>query len=145
MRAAERDAAIRASLHPLAPGERPLALRLATLLAAVLCVANVALVAGGATIGGHREVVPGLLFAAIMVGAAVGLWQRRYLAVLGFEALLACLLVWAALSLLVASNVAAAVLCVAVLAIAGPLFWFLIRVMARLQAGRQQSADADVR
>jgi hypothetical protein len=80
-----------------------------------------------------------------MAVAAAGLWQRRYGAVLGFEALLACLLLWAALSLLVASNVAAALLCVAVFAIAGPLFWFLIRVMARIQAGRRPRPEGDVR
>jgi hypothetical protein len=143
LRGAERDAALRATLEPLAPGERPLALRLAALLAALLCVGNVVLVAAGTEIGGHRQVVPGLLFAAIMAAAAAGLWQRRYWAVLGFEALLACLLLWTALSLMVASNVAAAVLCVVVFAVAGPLFWFLIRVMARIQAARHQGADPE--
>jgi hypothetical protein len=40
----------------------------------------------------------------------------------------------AALSLLVASNVAAVVLCVAILGPVGWLFWKLIRVMGRIQA-----------
>jgi hypothetical protein len=143
-RARERNDALRASLRPLGPGERPLALRLAALLAAVLCVANLVLVATGAEIGGHRQVVAGLLFAAIMGAAAAGLWQRRYWAALGFEALLGCLLLWSALSLLVASNLAAALLCLAVFAVAGPLFWFLIRVMARIQAGRRTAPPGDV-
>ena len=34
---------------------------------------------------------------------------------------------------MVASNVAAVVLCLAIIAVAGTLFWFLIRVMARIQ------------
>ena len=132
-RGQERDDAVRAGLRPLAPDERPLALRLAALLAALLALGNVALVVAGAEIGGRRPVLAGLLFAAIMAAAAIGLWRKRYWAVLGFEVLLGCLLVWTALSLLVASNLAAALLCVAVMLVAGPLFWLLIRVMARLQ------------
>ena len=38
------------------------------------------------------------------------------------------------MSLLVATNLTAVALCLGVVAVAGPLFWFLIRVMARLQA-----------
>jgi hypothetical protein len=143
-RARERDDAIRASLTPLAPGERPLPLRLAALLAALLCAGNLVLVASGAQIGGSRPIVPALVFAALMAAATAGLWQRRYWAVLGFEVLLGCLLMWSALSLLVASNLAAALLCVAVFVVAGPLFWFLIRVMARIQAGRRTAPPGDV-
>ena len=68
-----------------------------------------------------------------MLAAAVGMWRCRYWAVLGFEALLGIALIWSSLSLLVASNVAGVVLCLAIIAISGPLFWFLIRVMARIQ------------
>ena len=77
-----------------------------------------------------------------MLVAAWGMWQRRYWAVLGFEALLAITLCIAALSLLVASNVAAVVLCVAILGPAGWLFWKLIRVMGRLQAAAARSLDS---
>ena len=66
-----------------------------------------------------------LLFAAIMLVAAWGMWTQRYWAVLGFQSLLAITLVVAALSLLVASNVAAVVLCLAVLGLGGWLFWAL--------------------
>jgi len=81
--------------------------------------------------------------AGVLALLARGMFAGRYWAVLGFEALLGCLLLWTTLSLLVASNLAAAVLCLAVFAVAGPLFWFLIRVflirvMARIQAGRQR-------
>jgi hypothetical protein len=37
------------------------------------------------------------------------------------------------LSVLVASNAVAVLLCLAIIGIAGPLFWFLVRVMARIQ------------
>jgi hypothetical protein len=61
------------------------------------------------------------------------MWTVRYWAVLGFEALLGFQIAVAALSLLVASNWWAALLCVAVIGLAGWLFWKLIRAMARIQ------------
>ena len=134
-RAEERNAAVRATLVPLAPGERPRPLIVAVVVAALLGTANlVALVAGVDVQGEKPSAVGVLLFCAVMYLAAAGMWARQYWAVLGFEALLAITLCIAALSLLVASNVAAVVLCVAILGPAGWLFWKLIRVMGRLQA-----------
>jgi hypothetical protein len=77
--------------------------------------------------------VGALIFAALMAAAAIGMWQCRYWAVLGFEALLGIAIVFSALSLMVASNLTAVALCLAIIAIASPLFWFLIRAMARIQ------------
>ena len=133
-RGRERDAAARAALQPLAPGERPLAIRLSVALAALIAVANVVLLVSGYEVDGQSSSVPGaLIFAGLMAAAAIGMWQLRYWAVLGFEALLGIALVFAAISLMVASNLSAALLCLAIIALAGPLFWFLIRVMARIQ------------
>jgi cation transport ATPase len=134
-RSEERNAAVREQLEPLEPGERPRPLVIAAVLAAVLAIANVVAWLAGLDVNGKEPGAFGvLLFAVLMLLAAWGLWQRRYWAVLGFEALLAITLCIAALSLLVASNVAAVVLCVAILGPAGWLFWKLIRVMGRLQA-----------
>jgi hypothetical protein len=133
-RGRERDAAARAALKPLAPGERPRAVTFAAILAALLGLANVVLLIAGYEVENSGQSTAGaLIFAALMAGAAIGMWQCRYWAVLGFEALLGIAIVFSALSLLVASNVAAVVLCVAIIAIAAPLFWFLIRAMARIQ------------
>ena len=55
---------------------------------------------------------------------------------LGFQSLLAITIVVAALSLLVASNVAAVVLCLAVLGLGGWLFWALVRVLGRMKVPR---------
>jgi hypothetical protein len=134
-RSEERNEALRAGLTPLAPGERPLALTVAAVLSAVLATVNLAAFALGVEVDGRRPGALGvLLFGALMLAAAWGLWHRRYWAVLGFEALLGITLAFAALSLMVASNVAALVLCVVILAGGGWLFWKLIRVMGRLQA-----------
>jgi hypothetical protein len=133
-RGRERDAAARAKLQPLAPGERPLAVTLAAILAAALGLANLILLAAGYEVDDGGQSVAGvLIFAALMAAAAIGMWQCRYWAVLGFEALLGVAIVFAALSLMVASNLVAVLLCLAIIAIASPLFWFLIRAMARIQ------------
>ncbi len=75
----------------------------------------------------------GIAFGAIMLVAAAGMWARRYLAVIAFEGLLAVSVMYAALSLAFASNLRAVVLAVLVIVVCAPVFWLLIRVMARLQ------------
>jgi len=129
-----RDEAARAALQPLAPGERPRAVTVAAILAALLGIANVALLAAGYEVSGSEQSTTGaLIFAGLMAGAAIGMWQVRYWAVLGFQALLGIAVVFSALSLMLASNLVAVVLCVAIISVAAPLFWFLIRAMARIQ------------
>ena len=129
-----RDDALRARLEPLAPGERPLAVTLAAILALALAVLNLVLFAAGWEVRGQEPSATGvLIFAGLMLAAAAGMWRCRYWAVLGFEALLGIALLWSSLSLLVAANVTAVLLCLGVIAVAGPLFWFLIRAMARIQ------------
>ena len=114
----------------------------ASVAAALLAVANLVGLAAGLHVEGRRPSAFGVvLFAALMLAAAWGMWNRRYWAILGFEALLGITLIIAALSLLVASNVAAVVLCVAILALGGWLFWKLVRVMGRLQAPQRRPQD----
>jgi hypothetical protein len=133
-----KNAAVREQLAPLAPGERPGALVAAALVAAALGLANLIAYLAGTKIDGTRPAAGGVLvFCAVMFLAAGGLWQMRYWAVLGFEALLALIVLVFALFLLRASNVLAVVLCVAVIAAGGFLFWKLIRVMARIQMPRR--------
>jgi len=133
-RSRARDDAVRASLEPLAPGERPRAVTVAAVVAAILAVANLAFFLAGWEVAGEDPSASGvLLFCAILLAAAVGMWFRRYWAVLGFQVLLGITLVYAGLSLLFPSNWQAVVLAIGVMAAAGTLFWFLIRAMARLQ------------
>jgi hypothetical protein len=128
-RGREKDDAIRASLEPLAPGERPGAVTVAAAVAAVLGSSLIVqvLVVDDADVDGL------LIFAAVMFVAAIGMWKAQYWAVLGFEFFLGMTLVFAAVSLMFASNVRGAVLAVVVLGLAGTLFWKLVRAMARLQ------------
>jgi hypothetical protein len=134
-RAEQRNAEVRAQLEPLKPGERPPALVAAALLATALGTANlVAWIAGVEVEGSQPSAFGVLAFCAVMFVAAVGLWFARYWAVLGFEALLGLIVVFFSLFLLRASNLLAVVVCVAIISVAGWLFWKLIRVMGRIQA-----------
>lgn len=133
-RSAARDAEVRARLEPLAPGERPRAVTIGAILAALLGVANLGLFALGVEVDGGKPAAGGVLvLAGLLLATAVGMWRSRYWAVLGLEVLLGVTLVFAAVSLLVAANVRAALLSLAVIAVAGALFWSLIRAMARIQ------------
>jgi hypothetical protein len=126
---------VRAQLAPLAPGERPPALVVAAVLAAALGTANLVGLVAGLEIQGDRPAASGVLvFCAVMYLAAIGLWLARYWAVLGFEVLLALIVIVFSLFLLRASNVLAVVVCVPIIVGAGWLFWKLVRVMGRLQA-----------
>jgi hypothetical protein len=133
-RSEQRNAQARARLKPLAPGERPGAVTVAAALALALAVGNIVFLVAGVKVGGKQPAIGGVLvFSALMVAAAVGMWQARYWAVLGFEALLGVSILIAALSLTVASNWQAVALCLVTIAICGPLFYKLVRAMARIQ------------
>jgi hypothetical protein len=125
---------LRAGLEPLAPGARPAAVTVGAVICALLGLANVVLYAAGTEVRGTK---PGLLgvaaFTVLMGACAYGMLRARYWAVLGFEALLGVTIVVAALSLAVASNVSALVLCLAIVGLGGWLFWKLVRAMARIQ------------
>jgi hypothetical protein len=137
-RAREKDEAARAALVPLAPGERPWPVALSAVLAALFAVANVILVLAGWEVDGRRPIASGLIFAAVMLAAAVGMWRLKYWAVLGWEVLLGVTFIGAMLSLLRAGNVEGALLSVVVMALTGPLFWLLIRQMARIQMPKRK-------
>lgn len=133
-RGRERDDAIRAGLEPLGPDERPPALVASAVLAAVLALANLVLWITGFEVRGEQPGAVGvILFCVLMTVAAIGMWQKRYWAVLGWQALLAVSLVVAFLSLLQAASLLGVLVPVVVLTVCGWLFWKLIRVMSRLQ------------
>jgi hypothetical protein len=57
--------------------------------------------------------------------------------VLGFEALLAFQIIVTSLALVVASTIKAAAVCLLAIVLGGWLFWTLVRVMGRIQAGER--------
>jgi hypothetical protein len=121
---------------PLAEHERPPALLAAVAVCALLAVAVIVSAASVRDLSRHGGSLPGALFIAMVLAVlAVGMYRRRYWAVLSFQALLAFQILVTSLALVVASGVAAAAGCVVSVALAGWLFWKLVRVMARIQAG----------
>ena len=128
-RARERDEAVRASLEPLEPGERPGAVTVAAIVAALLGLLLVAQV----LLDDDADVRGLLIFAVVMLVAAWGMWKAKYWAVLGFEFFLGLTLVFAAVSLMFAGNVLGVIYSLAILVGAGVLFWKLVRAMARIQ------------
>jgi len=137
----ERNAEARAQLRPLAEGERPGAVTVGAIVAAALAALVVVGYASGARVGDKGSLAGALMLAAVLLAAAWGMWNVRYWAVLGFQALLAFQVLVAALSLLVASNAWAALLCVALIGLGSWLFWKLIRAMARIQMPERRPAQ----
>ena len=74
-----------------------------------------------------------ILFAVLMLVCAGGMWRARYWAVLGFQALLAIVVLIFALLLIRASTVLGFVISIAVVGGGGFLFFKLVRVLSRIQ------------
>ncbi len=130
----ERNAAVRAALTPLAPGERPLAVTISAVLAAATGLGNLIAYVSGAKIGGKHPAPGGIiLFSLLMLVCAAGMWQLRYWAVLGFMALLAIIVTLFALLLVEASNLLGFLIPPLVIAVCGFLFIKLVRVLSRIQ------------
>jgi hypothetical protein len=138
-----KNAAVRAELEPFAPGERPRTIQVAVATAVFLALANVIAFAAGVRVKGQESQTSGVvIFGALMLVAAWGMWNLRYWAVLGFQALLAITVIIAGLSLLVASNLAAVALSGSVTVLGGWLFWKLVRTMARIQLPERRPSSS---
>jgi hypothetical protein len=133
-----RDELLRAALEPLAAGERPPALLVAVAVAALLAITVLAGLASVHDLRRHGGSVPGGVFLALVfLALAAGMYRRSYWAVLGFEGLLAFQILVTSLALVVASTILAAALCLLSIGLGGWLFWKLVRVMGRIQAGER--------
>jgi hypothetical protein len=134
-RSRRRDEEARAKLRPLAPGERPAAVTVGALVALVLGLVNPLLYALGVEVNGSRPAASGvILYSAILLLVAWGMWRAKYWAVLGMQTLLALALVVFGVFLIVeADSVSDVLISLAVLGAAGTLFWFLVKAMARIQ------------
>jgi hypothetical protein len=135
-RAEERNAAVRAGLEPLAPNERPLPIKIATLIAVLVGAGDLVdvIVGGSIRVGRTHAGVGGvILFSAMMLVCALGMWQLRYWAVLGFQAILGIVILLFSLLLIRASNLLGFVVGIVVVFGGGWLFYKLVRVLSRIQ------------
>ncbi|MGB8874879.1 MAG: hypothetical protein WCD11_01100, partial [Solirubrobacteraceae bacterium] len=141
-RSEARNAAVRATLTPLAPGERPWPLRIAAVIALLIGASDlvVVLINGKFNVGGAHTGASGvILFSVVMIVCAWGMWQLRYWAVLGFQAILVFVILFFSLLLARAANLLAVVAGVVVVGGSGYLFFKLVRVLSRLQMPKPPS------
>jgi hypothetical protein len=133
-RSEAKNAAARAALAPLGEGERPRAVTIGAVVAALFAIGNLIAFAAGVEINGDKPQASGVISYSILMGiAAWGMWKAKYWAVLGMQAILGILIVLFSLFLFEASDIQSALICVAVIVPAGALFFFLIKAMARIQ------------
>jgi hypothetical protein len=106
----------------------------AAIVALVLALIEVVFAVIGYDSGSNNVKVPGVaLFTGLLLAMAWGLWNARYWAVLGMQALLALAMVLFGLLLAIAGNLQAVLISLAVIVPAGVLFWKLVKAMARIQ------------
>jgi hypothetical protein len=130
----ERNRAAREELEPLRAGERPAVVTAGAAISGLLAASILVAYLAGAEVNGERpRVLQVILPATLMAMMSFGLWRARYWAVLGFQAALALIMVAAALGVLLADNAVQVAGTLTLLAIAGTLFYFMVRAMARIQ------------
>ncbi|HZG49293.1 MAG TPA: hypothetical protein VEY90_07215 [Thermoleophilaceae bacterium] len=139
-----KDEAARASLRPLRPGERPIAVSVGAVVAGALALANLLAVVlgwdGGTDADGAQALAGSVLVTGVLAVVAYGMWRAKYWAVLGLQTLLAITIVFASLGLVTAASAWAALLLTAIIVAAGTLFWFLVKSMARIQMPERPGA-----
>lgn len=140
-RSEQKNAAVRAALQPYAPGERPWSIRVAVLVAVLIGAGDLVDLLLGGTLGFGRT-HPGkggvILFSVLMLVCAAGMWRMKYWALLGFQAILAFVILFFSLALIRASNVAGVVIALVVICGGGFLFYKLVRVLSRVQMPTRQ-------
>lgn len=130
----ERNRAAREKLEPLEPDERPLIVTIGAVVSGAVAISVVVAYALGATVNGDRPNIVQVIVPALLMGMmSFGMWRMRYWAVLGFEAILALLILAAVLGLVSATAAGPIIANVVLVAIAGTLFYFMIKAMARIK------------
>ncbi len=144
-RGRQKDEEARRALKPLARGERPTAVTVGAIAAALIALANLVAAIlgwdGGTDADAGQALAASLLVTAVVCVVAVGMWRARYWAVLGMQTLLAITIVICSLALVTATSIVAALILVVMLGAAGTLFWFLVKAMARIQMPERPGAS----
>ena len=132
--------AAREELDPLEEGERPLVVTIGAVLSLLIALSIVvAWLAGVEVQVGNTDIEerpsafqvfpPAILFAVM----GFGMLRSRYWAVLGFQAIMAIIMIGAFITLIAATSIFQALSTLLVLAIAATLFWFTVKALARIQ------------
>jgi hypothetical protein len=138
----ERDRAAREALDPLQEDERPAVVTVGAVLSGLIAASVLIAYAAGAEVNGERprilQVIPPALLMGLM---SFGMWRARYWAVLGFQAVLALLILAATIGLISAGSAAQVAANLLLIAIAGTLFYFMIRALARIQMPERDTRE----
>jgi hypothetical protein len=130
----ERNRAAREALEPLPQDERPPVVTVGAVISGLIAASVVIAYLAGAEVNGERPPILQVIPSAVVMGVmSFGMWRGRYWAVLGFQAILALLILAAALGLVSAGSAAQLVGNLTLIAIAGSLFYFMIKALARIQ------------
>jgi hypothetical protein len=130
-----RDEAVRMSLEPLAPGERPGSVTIAAVVAFAFAIANVVatLTVDDLSSDNGNPTTVAIVTTGVLVLAGAGMLARKYWAVLGFQCILGLQIVVFSLALSRVQKWWVGLALVIAIGLLGWLFWKLIRAMARLQ------------
>jgi hypothetical protein len=142
-KAEQRNQEAREALEPLAEGERPTVVTIGAVAAALVALSIVAGYLAGVKVNGEVPKLPQVLAPAMIMGImAWGMWHARYWAVLGFQLILVFLIFSAFFGLVVgASSVGQVVGTLALLAVTGTFFYFMVKAMARIQMPNRLPRD----
>lgn len=134
-KAEQRNQEAREALQPLAEGERPLVVTIGAVIAGLIALSVIGGYLAGVKVEGSSPKLPQVLAPALLMGImAWGMWRARYWAVLGFQLILVFLIFSAVYGLLVqATTVPQFAATLALLAVAGGFFFFMVKAMARIQ------------
>lgn len=134
-KAEQRNQEAREALEPLAEGERPAVVTIGAVVAGLIALSIVVGYAAGVEVDGEQPRLAQVVAPAVIMGMmAYGMWRARYWAVLGFQLVLVFVLFSAFFGLLVgASSVTEILATIALLAVAGTFFFFMVKAMARIQ------------
>jgi hypothetical protein len=130
-----RNREARETLEPLADGERPLIVTVGAAVSVLLALSILGGYLAGVEVDGEKPRLAQVLAPALLVGImSWGMWRARYWAVLGFQMLLVFLIFSAVFGLLVqAASAAQFAVTLALLAVSGTFFYFMVKAMARIQ------------
>jgi hypothetical protein len=135
-----RNEKAREELEPLGEGERPRVVTIGAVLSLLIAasiliawLARVEVQVGNTDISERPsafQVFPPAILFAVM---GYGMLRARYWAVLGFEAVMAIIMIGAFITLIAATSAFQAISTLLVLIVAGALFWFTVKALARIQ------------
>ncbi len=130
-----RNQEARAALEPLAAGERPPVVTVGAVLGALVALSIVVTYLAGVKVNGETPKFATVAAPALITGVlAWGMWRARYWAALAFQVVLVFLIFCALYGLLVeATTLAGFAVSVGLLALAGALFLYMVKAMARIQ------------